>query len=145
MMVRAHFVDFFIPGDPVAFARSGGGKSGVRFTPKKQRTHAGTIKHFALEGMKKYNNERPTGQPLALTVTVTYPQPKSWSKKKKAETIFKTSKPDVDNLAKLVMDACNNLVWLDDAQVAYLIVQKAYNDGMPGTHVKVEFLSGEAE
>lgn len=27
---------------------------------------------------------------------------------------------DVDNLSKLILDACNGLIWLDDSQVDYL-------------------------
>ena len=140
--MREIFLAFNIPGEPVAFARSGGNGS-IRFTPKKQRSHAGVIKHFAEQAMFSQECEM-TDRPLALTITVTYSQPTSWSKKKKAATIFKTSKPDADNLAKLVMDACNQLVWKDDAQIAVLTVQKAYGD-KPGTTVKVEFLSGEKE
>ncbi len=143
-MSRRLMLSFFIPGEPVAFARSGGNGK-IRFTPKKQRSHTGVIKQFAMEALKNYQVSKPTDLPLALTVTTTYVQPQSWSKKKKAETIFKTSKPDVDNLAKLVMDACNEIIWMDDAQIAVLTTQKSYGDGVSGTHVKVEFLDGEVE
>lgn len=142
-MIRQNFLVFTIPGEPVAFARSNS-NGRVRFTPKKQRSHAGVIKQFAQEAMNKYKNGEPTSQPLAVSITVTYLQPKSWSAKKKAATIFKTSKPDVDNLAKLVMDGCNQLVWVDDAQIAQLTVQKAYST-VASTTVKVDFLSGDAE
>lgn len=136
-----NIIQFLVPGDPVAFARSGGNGK-VRFTPKKQRSHTGVIKHFAMEAMRSRDIEEG---PLSVTVTTSYPIPKSWSKKKKKSVIFKTSKPDVDNLAKLVMDACNGIVWRDDAQIAVLVTQKSYTDGITGTHVKVARLSGEAE
>jgi len=38
--------------------------------------------------------------------------------------IVKTSKPDVDNLTKAILDALNGIVWIDDAQVCELHVTK---------------------
>ena len=32
--------------------------------------------------------------------------------------------PDVDNLAKAVLDACNGLLWADDGQVVELVVRQ---------------------
>lgn len=45
----------------------------------------------------------------------------------------KTSKysqdfPDVDNIAKTVLDAMNNVVFFDDKQVARLIIEKYYSE-----------------
>lgn len=39
--------------------------------------------------------------------------------------VFK--KPDVDNIAKIHLDACNGLLWEDDAHVTELLVIKRYN------------------
>lgn len=45
--------------------------------------------------------------------------------------------PDLDNLAKLVMDALNRIVWWDDAQIVQLSLAKIY--GSPeGCSVVVE-------
>ncbi len=52
--------------------------------------------------------------------------PQSWSQKRKREAVWKTSKPDADNLAKLVKDSLNKIVFRDDAQVCELTVQKRY-------------------
>jgi len=38
-----------------------------------------------------------------------------------------TKTPDVDNYAKLLMDTMNNVLFGDDAQVSYLIVEKYYS------------------
>lgn len=40
-------------------------------------------------------------------------------------------KPDVDNLAKAVLDALNGIAFADDSQVGELIVGKRWADGEP--------------
>jgi Holliday junction resolvase RusA-like endonuclease len=39
-----------------------------------------------------------------------------------------TKKPDIDNLVKLVFDAMNRIVWMDDKQVSSLITKKVYSE-----------------
>ena len=66
---------------------------------------------------------------LELKLMFCLPIPKSISKKKREKLHFVTKKPDVDNLAKAVMDAINNVgIWEDDSQVAILIASKTYSD-----------------
>lgn len=68
--------------------------------------------------------------PLRVSLYVRSAVPASWSKKKQAEAlqqrIHPTGKPDCDNVAKLVCDALNGIMWKDDSQVVSLTVQKAY-------------------
>lgn len=53
---------------------------------------------------------------------------------------YKTSKPDTDNLVKLLKDVMTELhFWKDDAQVASEITEKFWSD-LPGIYVKVESL-----
>lgn len=63
------------------------------------------------------------------------PGPKS----KRIAPTYPETKPDVDKLARAVQDALRTIVYKDDAQVAVLIVEKAYTVGgeAPGAHVKV--------
>ena len=57
------------------------------------------------------------------------PIPKSISKKKREQLRYVTKKPDVDNLAKAVLDAINNVgLWEDDSQIAELEVSKVYEE-----------------
>ena len=44
---------------------------------------------------------------------------------------------DVDNLLKLVLDACNGLVWKDDSQVTKLIGEKFLYSEEPRTEVRI--------
>lgn len=51
---------------------------------------------------------------------------------------YKTSKPDTDNLQKLLKDCMTTVgYWKDDAQVASELTEKFYSD-VPGIFVKVE-------
>lgn len=66
---------------------------------------------------------------LELNLTFCMPIPKSISKKKRADLHYVTKKPDVDNLAKAVMDAINNVgIWEDDSQISVLRVSKIYSE-----------------
>lgn len=66
---------------------------------------------------------------LELNLIFCMPIPKSISKKKREQLHFVTKKPDVDNLAKAVMDAINQVgIWEDDSQVSRLVVGKIYSD-----------------
>jgi Holliday junction resolvase RusA-like endonuclease len=91
-------VTFTIPDEPVAFARSGGNGK-VRFTPKRQRDFMALVKFAAHQAM---NGQPPLAGPVELHITALYRVPSSWPKKRAAEAHWRTSKPDADNIAKLV-------------------------------------------
>lgn len=66
---------------------------------------------------------------LEVILVFAMPIPKSISKKKRLGLHYVTKKPDIDNLAKAVMDAINYAcIWEDDSQVAHLDVCKIYSD-----------------
>lgn len=58
--------------------------------------------------------------------------PKSYSKIKRAACLSGSIRPivipDLDNYVKMVMDACNNIIYLDDAQIVDMIVRKWFGD-----------------
>ena len=128
-------IAFQIPGEPVAFARSGGNGK-IRYTPKRQRDFMALVK---LAAHKAMDGAPPMAGPVAMTVRATYLVPKSWPKKRVAAARWRTAKPDADNIAKLVADACNEIVFEDDAQVAELTVQKRYGP-LAGVTVSVASL-----
>ena len=113
---------FTVPGEPLAFARAGrNGK--FSFTPAPQRSFMGAVKMFAMQAMA---GAGPFDGPLFMDIRAIYLHPASWSVKKKAGTLYKTSKPDVDNLAKLVKDALSTVAYADDAQICFLSASKRY-------------------
>jgi len=78
--------------------------------------------------------------PLALDVRAYVLVPASWSKKKRAAAlkgeIRPTSKPDGDNMLKVVSDSLNLVVWTDDSQVVDARVRKFYSDA-PRVEIEV--------
>lgn len=76
---------------------------------------------------------------IKLEIEFIYTTPKNWSKTKKANATYKTSKPDIDNLTKGAMDALNNIAYKDDAIVVELVARKLYGD-KAGVIIKIEEL-----
>ena len=83
----------------------------------------GTIKLFAAQAIA---GAEPLAGPVELSIRATYLVPASWPAKRRAKAAWKISKPDADNLGKIVADSLNSLAYADDAQIASLIVQKRY-------------------
>jgi Holliday junction resolvase RusA-like endonuclease len=115
-------ISFSIPGDPVPFARTGA-HGARRFTPKKQALAMDAIRLYAQRAM---DGQGPLQGPVELSIRATYLVPASWPRKRREAALWKASKPDADNLGKLVADSLNSIVYLDDAQVASMTVQKMY-------------------
>ncbi len=67
-----------------------------------------------------------TLSPVELEIVFIFTKPKSWSKKKAQSTRLHTIKPDIDNLAKAVMDALTGVIYKDDGQVCKLNLCKQY-------------------
>jgi len=67
-------------------------------------------------------------EPLFVEIQIIYQRPNSLMRKKDpASRIFKTTKPDIDNLAKAVLDGLQDAkIIKDDSQVVGLIVHKWY-------------------
>ena len=111
---------------PRTFYGVKGGKGFVRtFSPK---TSWFDIVYSETLKIKNTLKNRLVGA-LELNLTFCMPIPKSISKKKREHLHYVTKKPDVDNLAKAVMDAINQVgIWEDDSQVSRLVVGKIYSD-----------------
>lgn len=119
-------IQFTVPGDVVPWARAGRG-GGFTFTPAKQRNYMAVLKDYASQAL----GDRPVIEnAVFLRVTAVYAVPKSWSKKRREHPghQWKTSRPDADNISKIVKDALNTVVWRDDAQVVKLTVEKFYGE-----------------
>lgn len=69
---------------------------------------------------------------ISVDIQAFYPIPKSYSKKKaeaaNSGDIRPTTKPDLDNCAKAVLDALNGVAFYDDSQVVDLTVRKFYGE-----------------
>lgn len=117
-----------IPGKPMGEprARIGRLRNGrpIAFTPEKSKSYRALVQHYVGEEMRKREVEAHQG-PVRVEITTFAACPKSHHRKR--EPIPEgpcTSKPDADNIAKIVCDALNGVAWHDDAQVVELIVVK---------------------
>lgn len=78
---------------------------------------------------------------VSVEITAYMKIPKSTSKNliddMLAGNISPTKKPDVDNIAKSILDAMNQYVFKDDNQVSKVTVEKKYGE-IEKVHIKVE-------
>lgn len=89
---------------------------------------------------EKHRPECPTSGPVAVAISYTWPKTDRLLALNQALPVAvpKATRPDVDNLAKLALDAATIAGWWkDDNCVADLRVSKFYGD-IPGIAVTVE-------
>lgn len=108
--------------DPVAASRARVTKFGTYNLPKY------TEYKKAIADIAKVKIKEKLIGPVYMEIQYYFTIPKSWSQKKKNEHIgnWHTSKPDIDNLNKAIMDALNGIAYLDDAQICYIKSSKKY-------------------
>ncbi|MBB2915880.1 RusA family crossover junction endodeoxyribonuclease [Cupriavidus alkaliphilus] len=128
-------VTLTIPGVPVPKGRprfrNQRTKSGAEFvqtyTPAKTRSYAATVRALAKLAMGR---QPPLSGPLHLNLVAFLPIPSSWPKHRQAAAraglLLPTSKPDLDNIEKTVTDACNGVVYGDDALICDVVKAKRY-------------------
>lgn len=122
---------FEIPGPPMAKQRHRTTKTGHTYTPKETVNYEGLIKMIAAQEVAKDGRWQTRGQ-YALRVAAYFPVPKSrpkaWKELALANKIHPTTRPDWDNVGKIVSDALNGIVWHDDSMVVQAMILKAYSD-----------------
>lgn len=111
------FVRFIVPGDPRPKGRPRFG-NGFVHTPRETQRAEHTVKVIARNA-----GARPMQGAVAVDLK-----------------FYRATKRrcDVDNLAKLVLDALNGIAWRDDDQIASLTATKAHDPENPRTEVMVE-------
>lgn len=112
--------------EPVAKARPRYNKNGIAYTDKKTKE---AEKYIAYSYINQ-NGKTLLDGPIEVEVNCFYKVPKSYSKKDKEKAkegrLYKVTRPDVDNLAKTVLDALNEVAYEDDRLITGLKVTKAY-------------------
>lgn len=121
-------LELTIPGSPVAKGRPRVGKYGT-YTPKKT---ASFESYVSFCWASEYGHLKPLEGALSVSIVFYLPIPKSASKKAREaikQGITKhTKKPDLDNMAKSVLDALNGLAYKDDSQIYSLTLYKTYDE-----------------
>lgn len=118
---------FTIPGQPMGkqrpkFARIG--KFTRTYTPKETTSYENLVK-------LAYKGNHFGKEPIVMHIKAYYKVPASYSMKKKMDCvegrIRPTTKPDCDNVAKIICDSLNTIAYDDDKQIVKLIVEKNYS------------------
>lgn len=129
---------FTIPGEPTAQGRprfSTHGGFVKAYDPEKSRNYKAYVKLLASEAMQRIGlslTELPLGVEIIADVGI--------SKKFKEQALnglqLPIKKPDVDNVAKIILDSISGIVYKDDKQIVKLTVSKKYSD-IPKVEVKI--------
>ncbi len=136
-------LSFFIPCNPPkstaqASHRIMKRRDGTQFVGKFAKSKGKRTQDELLLLLQPYRPEKPLEGPVALSVRWTYPWRKSESKKNKLSgRLWCDTRPDCDNLLKLLQDCMTRLAfWNDDSQVAFLKFRKMWGDNN-GIHITV--------
>lgn len=135
-------VIFKIDGEPMGKGRPRFTKRGHTYTPEK------TKQYESLVGLSYRNiaKDYKFTSPVRVIVMAHFKIPKRKSKKVVGDMlnghILPTKKPDVDNVAKIILDGLNGIAWEDDTQVTELVVSKYYSEE-PRVSVMVEEIDAE--
>lgn len=101
------------------------------YDPPKSKNYKATLALLASQAMQEQKLTMTT-EAVKLTIIILHAIPKSWNKAKRKQAIegdkLPTTKPDIDNVVKTVMDAFKGIVWRDDSQVVEVKAQKFYSD-----------------
>jgi Holliday junction resolvase RusA-like endonuclease len=116
----------FIPGEPIAQPR-------VKVSTKGGFARAYTERDHPIHAYKQAIRLRYVNSggevlegPVSIRIVCWFDRPKSHSKKRRQQPEPKTTKPDLDNLAKAILDSLNEIAYTDDGQVYRLTVEKWY-------------------
>lgn len=123
-------VTFCVPGHPQGKGRARSVRRGnfiAHYTPEKTRSYESIIRGCAYDAMAK---QLPMDGPVEVVMTAIFDIPGRWSIKKRTAALFgdikPTKKPDIDNIIKAVVDACNGIVFKDDCQIVRGQYAKSY-------------------
>lgn len=103
-------------------------KNGRTYTPKETVEYENMIK---LEYQNQCGGYQFSG-PVSVDITIVHMVEKASSKKARAEKLtgltVPTKKPDIDNVIKIILDALNQVAYVDDRMVIDVHAVKIYGE-----------------
>lgn len=134
-------ISFDVPGTPQTKGSARAfvvkGRAVVTNDNARTKSWAGVVATFALAAMQL---GKPLEGPVRVTLRFRLARPKAHYRKgglRGDAPSYVSKRPDVDKLARAVLDALTSVCFVDDAQVAALVVEKFYGE-RPGVSVHVE-------
>lgn len=127
-------IEFTVPGTPRGKQRPRVLRSGGSFTPKQTVDYEAAVRlafntaRWKAEREKNIHFDLSSIKRASVHFVAYFPVPESWTKAKKESTYGEphTSKPDLDNIAKIILDSLNGVAFPDDAMVTYTSAKKCY-------------------
>ena len=123
---------FSVEGEPKGKGRPRFSKVGgfvKTYTDQKTRDYESLISKAARTAM---GETPPMEGALHMSLLICCSIPKTWSKKKRLQALhgelYPTTKPDLDNICKIVADSMNGIVYTDDKQIISLKAIKHYGE-----------------
>ena len=131
--------EFEVPGKVTGKGRPRVNTStGITYTPTKTRDYETLVAQYFL---LKYPRIKKIEPRVSIEIIVYFGIPKTANKKEKEEMILgnisPTKKPDIDNIAKIVLDALNDIAFNDDNQITKIAVEKRYAEEEK-VYIKIE-------
>lgn len=120
---------FSILGKPMAKQRPRMTKKGFAYTPAKTVAYENLVRYTF---QSEFPEHKPFEGYVEATINVIFEIPKSYSKKKTKQLLEGNNnydhKPDLDNIAKIILDSLNGIAYRDDSQVTILHMNKEYGE-----------------
>lgn len=132
-------MEFTIYGEPQGKGRprfSTRGGAVRSYTPEKTVAYEEEVREaFLAVGETGYFDK----EPLVVDIKAYFQIPKSTPKKRIPEVLkgFPMKKPDIDNIAKIILDGLNGWAYEDDSQVITLLVTKSWVEEDPRVEVTI--------
>ena len=122
-------------GNPVSMGRPRKGRYGMYTAPKSAKYMKEKV-----QGLKEeLTDQEPILGPVKVCLTFVSSRPQRLQKKKSPEgRIRKVTKPDLDNLTKMVLDILtHSRMWKDDNQVVHLVCEDFYCSKSEEPHTQI--------
>lgn len=125
-------ISFTVEGTPVPKGRPRFAKRGKfvqTYTPQKTKDYEQLVRDAGALAM---GSTPPLDTPIKVFIHIRIPIPKSFSKKMHRDCLDQlirpTKRPDFDNVAKAITDACNGVIYIDDCQIVDAHITKRYSE-----------------
>ena len=135
-------MEITIYGDPVPQGRPRFTKNGYAYDPQRSQTYKQLVRFWVTQHLKKIPNFKPYENALCVDLIFHMGIPSSWTKTRKLQAIQGEIRPtvrngDIDNMVKAILDAGNNLLWVDDSIITDLTARKRYTGELARVVIKI--------
>lgn len=123
--MSAGAISFTVSGNPIPKARPRRGRNGIWYTPQKTRDYERTVYMTAIRVVPWETREAMLAHKGALRVNLRF-----------FRDTYRAC--DLDNLAKVVSDGLNGILWRDDRQIKKLKASMEVDAQNPRVEIEIE-------